>query len=88
MLPLGTRLSPFPLVLCLGGSVSMSRVESWVARDLLVVYVVLWLLQLWVRRERRRDPRRVIMNERLGWLFIAVYSIALVGLLAVNYVVP
>jgi hypothetical protein len=57
-------------------------------RDLLVVYAVLWWLQLWVRRERRRDPRRVVMNERLGWLFIAVYSIALVGLLAVNHLAP
>jgi hypothetical protein len=66
----------------------MTKFAPFVLRDLLVVYGVLWLLQLWVRRERRRDPRRVIMNEPLGWLFIAVYSIALVGVLVVNYLVP
>ena len=62
----------------------MTRVEPWVVRDLLVVYAVIWSIQLWVRHERRRDPRRVIMNERLGWMFIAVYSVALVGVLAID----
>ncbi|MGH7438398.1 MAG: hypothetical protein ACRENE_22160 [Polyangiaceae bacterium] len=66
----------------------MTRVEPWVVRDLLVVYGVVWLIQLWVGRERRRDPRRVVMNERLGWLFIAVYTIALVGVVAVDYLAP
>jgi hypothetical protein len=66
----------------------LARVEPWVLRDLLVVYAVLWGLQLWVRRERMRDPRRVVMNERLGWLFIAVYSVALVALLAVDCLAP